>query len=209
MFFYISFLLCLPIIYLFHSKPTTTSTILENKTRFQPVLLISTNNIKYYPSNSAGGYEKLKEYAFIVLNFEKFWNRLCQQNRDGKANHSFVRRGKMGPKKTKKLFFYVTHPKKEIQGYADFIENITGEAKNLWETLGHESLLNTYDEYQDFLQGRTNSTFVRFKNLKEFPKPVTIKELAKIIKKQRMPQGGMYMTRKMPQQLLAAGNVTP
>jgi predicted transcriptional regulator len=139
------------------------------------------------------------------LNFEKFWKRLCSQNRAGKANHAFVRRGKMGPKNTKKLFFYVTHPWKDIQGYADFVERIAGDAKDLWQSLGHESLLNSYDEYQDFLQGRQKATFVRFKNLKEFPKPVTAESWARILGKKRMPQIGMYITKKTAHQLLSAG----
>jgi predicted transcriptional regulator len=151
--------------------------------------------------------KKLKNYAFVVLNLEKFWKRLCSQNRQGKQLHAFVRRGRVGPKNTKHLFFYVTHPRKEIQGYADFIERVTGDAKELWQSLGHESLLGSYDEYQDFLQGRKTATFIRFKNLREFPKPVTMTALAKIIGKQRLPQIGLYLTEPLANQLLSAGGV--
>ena len=147
----------------------------------------------------------MKNYAYVVLNLEKFWKRLCSQNRAGKSAHAFVRRGAVGPKNTKHLFFYVTHPHKDIRGYADFVERITGNAKDLWKSLGHESLLNSYDEYNDFLQGRKKATFVRFRNLKEFPKPIDTKSLAQIIGKERMPQQGMYITEKMAQQLLYAG----
>jgi len=45
------------------------------------------------------------EYAFILLNSEKFWNQLRRLNRAGKVLHAFVRRGKVGPKKTELLFF--------------------------------------------------------------------------------------------------------
>jgi predicted transcriptional regulator len=113
----------------------------------------------------------------------------------------------MGPKNTEKIFFYVTHPRKNIQGYADFVERVTGDPKDLWQSLGHESLLNSYDEYQDFLQGRKKATFVRFKNLKEFPKPVTAEMWARIIGKKRMPQIGMYITENKAHELLAAGGV--
>jgi predicted transcriptional regulator len=147
----------------------------------------------------------LKKYAYIVLNLEKFWKRLCSQNRAGKSAHAFVRRGAVGPKNTKHLFFYVTHPRKDIQGYADFVERISDNAKDLWKAFGHESLLNSYDEYNDFLQGRKIATFIRFRNLKELPKPVTTKTLAQIIGKKRMPQQGMYITEEMAQQLLSAG----
>lgn len=123
--------------------------------------------------------------------------------------HAFVRRGKVGPKTAEHLFFYVTHPRKDISGYADFIERVTGDAKELWQSFGHESLLNSYDEYQDFLQGRKTATFVRFKNLKEFPKPVGAKAWAKIIGKERMPQIGLYISEKTAHQLLSEGGVTP
>jgi predicted transcriptional regulator len=147
----------------------------------------------------------MERYAFIVLNFEKFWKRLCSQNRAGKKAHAFVRRGVMGPKNAKMLFFYTTHPHKDIRGYADFVERVAGDSKTLWETLGHESLLSSYDEYNDFLQGRKKSTFIRFRNLKEFPKPVTAKEWTKIIGKKRMPQIGLYITKETAQKLLSAG----
>ena len=147
----------------------------------------------------------MKNYAFIVLNLEKFWNRLCSQNRAGKQAHAFVRRGAVGPKNAKHLFFYVTHPRKDIRGYADFVERVTGNSKDLWESFGHESLLNSYDEYNDFLQGRKKATFIRFRNLKELPKPVKTKAMTQIIGKERMPQQGIYITEKMAQQLLSAG----
>jgi predicted transcriptional regulator len=147
----------------------------------------------------------LKKYAYIVLNLEKFWKRLCSQNRAGKSAHAFVRRGAVGPKNAKHLFFYVTHPHKDVRGYADFVERVTGNAKDLWKALGHESLLNSYDEYNDFLQGRKIATFVRFRNLKELPEPIKTKTLAQIIGKERMPQQGMYITEEMAQQLLSAG----
>ena len=149
----------------------------------------------------------MEKHAFIILNFEKFWNRLCSQNRTGKHIHAFVRRGAVGPKNAKQLFFYVMHPRKDIRGYADFIERVTGDAEDLWKTLGHESLLNTYDEYRDFLQGRKKATFIRFKNLKELPKPVTTKEMTQIIGKERMPQIGLYITEGMAHQLIAAGGI--
>ena len=92
----------------------------------------------------------MKKHAFIVLNLEKFWKRLCSQNRAGKFAHAFVRRGIVGPKNAKQLFFYVTHPHKDIRGYVDFVERVTGDAESLGKSLGHESLLNSYDEYNDF-----------------------------------------------------------
>jgi len=146
----------------------------------------------------------LKRYAFIVLNLEKFWKRLCSQNRAGKSTHAFVRRGVVGPKKAKILFFYVTHPHKEIRGFADFIERVTGDADNLWKSLGHESLLNS-DEYKDFLHGRKKATFIRFRNLRELPIPITTKVLSQVVGIERMPQMGLYLTERMAQILISQG----
>lgn len=139
---------------------------------------------------------KLNKFAFIVLNFENYWNMLCSKNRAGKVNHSFVRRGVMFPKNTKKIFLYVTRPRKEIPEYADFVEHVTGAAKNLWKSLGHESLLGAYDEYQDIMLGRKKATFIRFKNLKQFLKPVTPEAWTQIIGKKNATMG-MYITEKM------------
>jgi len=93
----------------------------------------------------------------------------------------------------------------DIRGYADFVERVTGNSRDLWETFGHESLLNSYDEYNDFLQGRKKATFIRFRNLKELPKPVDTKTLKQILGKERMPQQGMYITEETARQLMSAG----
>lgn len=111
----------------------------------------------------------------------------------------------MGPKNAKLLFFYVIHPHKDIRGFADFIERVTGDAENLWKSLGHESLLNSYNEYKDFLQGRKKATFIRFRNLNEFPNPVTTKVLSQVVGRERMPQMGLYLTERMANQLISAG----
>jgi predicted transcriptional regulator len=111
----------------------------------------------------------------------------------------------VGPKNAKLLFFYVIHPHKDIRGFADFVERVTGDAENLWKSLGHESLLNSYNEYKDFLQGRKKATFIRFRNLNEFPNPVTTKVLSKVVGIERMPQMGLYLTERMANQLMSAG----
>ncbi|MCZ2808325.1 MAG: hypothetical protein O2V44_03115 [Candidatus Bathyarchaeota archaeon] len=147
----------------------------------------------------------MKRYAFILLNLEKFWKRLCSQNRADKHAHAFVRRGVVGPKNAKLLFFYVTHPHKDIRGFADFIERVTGDAEDLWKSLGHESLLNSYDEYKDFLQGRKKATFIRFRNLRELPTRITTKVLSQVVGIEKMPQMGLYLTEKMAHQLILEG----
>lgn len=143
-----------------------------------------------------------ERYAFILLNNEKFWNQLCRQNRAGKALHVFVRRGKVGPKKAELLLFYVNHPLKEIRGVAEFIERITGDTDDLWNAYGNESCLKSYEEYVNFLQGRSKATFVRFKNLRELPAPIPTSVISKVTGIYRMPRSGKYIDKKTVNQLI-------
>jgi len=141
-------------------------------------------------------------YAYILLNYEKFWNRVCSRNRAGKALHAFVRRGKVGPKKTKLILFYVTRPSSEIRGVGEFIERITGDADDLWNAHGSETCLKSYEEYADFLQGRPKATFIRFKNLRELPTPIPANVISKFAGIERMPRSGKYINKKTVNQLI-------
>jgi predicted transcriptional regulator len=144
----------------------------------------------------------LEHYAYILLNIEKYWNRLCAQNKTGKNVHAFVRRGLVGPKEAKLLIFYVTSPHKEIRGVGDFIERIAGDADDLWNTYGHESLLESYEEYMDFLQGRTKATFIRFKNLRVLADPVPASVISQVTGIGVMPRMGKYITEEMAHRLI-------
>jgi len=144
----------------------------------------------------------LERYAYVLLNMEKYWNRLCDQNRTGKKVHAFVRKGYVGPKKAKILLFYVTYPHKEIRGIGDFIERITGDTDDLWNSYGHESLLESYEEYIDFMQGRRRATFIRFKNLRLLTSPIPASVISKVIGISRMPRMGKYITEEMALRLI-------
>lgn len=116
--------------------------------------------------------------------------------------HIFVRRGLVGPKNVELLLFYVTYPHKEIRGVGEFIERITGNSKDLWKTYGHESLLKSYEEYMDFLQGKEKATFIRFKNLRELPTPIPVNVIFQVTGIRRMPRMGKYITKEMLHQLI-------
>jgi predicted transcriptional regulator len=106
---------------------------------------------------------------------------------------------------TNNLFFYVTTPRKEICGYADFVKRKVGEATKLWKKLGHESLSSSYNDYPDFLQGRKQATFIRFRNLRELPIPITTKVLSQVVGIEKMRQMELYLTEKMAHKLLLEG----
>lgn len=141
-------------------------------------------------------------YAYILLSNEKWWNRLCSQKRAGKASHAFIRKGTVGPKQTELILFYVTYPFKEIRGFGDFVERITGNAGNLWKDYGQETCVKSFGEYLDFLEGRTRVTFIRFRNLHVLDTPVPASVISQVTGINRMPRSGRYINREMAHKLI-------
>lgn len=142
-----------------------------------------------------------KRYAYILLSDERWWNRLCERISRGGETHVFVRRNLVGPLKAQTLFFYVKHPIMQIRGVADFVERLAGDHKELWNTHGGETCIETFKEYVGFLQRREKATFIRFKNFRELENPVPIKVIRKILGVLRMPRGGKYINREKANQL--------
>jgi predicted transcriptional regulator len=143
-----------------------------------------------------------ERYAYILLITPKWWNRLCDRLEAGKTFHAFIRRGLVGPKKTNLLLFYVTRPFKEIRGFAEFVERVTGEADDLWRAYSGETSPRSYEEYKDFLQGRLKTTFIRFKSLKMFSQPISASVISQVVGIGRMPRGGRYISREIAQELV-------
>ena len=147
-------------------------------------------------------FQVSERYAYILLITPKWWDRLCDRFEAGKKLHAFVRRGLVGPKKTNQLLFYLTHPLKEIRGFAEFVERVTGEADHLWRTYRGETSPRSYKEYREFLQGNPKTTFIRFKNLKTLSQPISAKVIFRVAGVGRMPRGGRYISREIAQELI-------
>ena len=141
-------------------------------------------------------------YAYILIFDEKWWNRLCERNIKSNQIRVFVRRNRVGPLRTQKLFFYVKKPIMQIRGVADFIERSVGDYKELWNVYGDESYLRTFDEYVSFLKGRKTATFIRFTNFHELDSPVSMKAISKVLGVLAMPRGGKYLNRETANQLI-------
>jgi len=135
-------------------------------------------------------------YAYILISDEKWWNRLCERNRNNNEIRVFVRRNRVGPLKTEKLLFYVKKPIMQIRGVADFIERLAGDYKELWNMYGDETYLKTFDEYISFLKGRKTVTFIRFSNFHELNNPVSMKVISKVLGVPTIPRGGKYLNRE-------------
>ncbi len=144
----------------------------------------------------------IERYGYILLANEKWWKRLCSQNRAGKTIQAFVRRGLVGPKNTKLILFYVTHPLREIRGYATFIQRVTGDARDLWNIYSHEASLKSYREYLDLLQGRLKASFIRFKDLHELSTPIPARTISQLTGIERMPRSGTYISKEMAHELV-------
>jgi len=137
-----------------------------------------------------------EHYAYLLVEDEKWWNRRCTRNRTGNAVHAFVRRGKVGPKDARKILFYVKRPAKQMRGFAEFLERITGAKDELWNQYGSETVFESRDEYNSFVGGRSNVTFIRFKGMEEFEKPINSNDICAATGAKQMPQGGRYLARE-------------
>jgi len=137
-----------------------------------------------------------ERYAYILVEHQKWWNSRRNQSKKGLNTQAFVRRGRVGPKDAKTLFFYVKLPVGEIRGYGDFFERISGTPDELWNMYGSETVFESRDEYDNFVEGRNKVTFIRFKNLQEFEKPIGWKDLSAALGIKKMPNGGRYLSRE-------------
>ena len=126
---------------------------------------------------------------------------MCERNRNFKKSHVFIRRSRVGPVETEKLFFYVKKPLMQIRGVADFTDRVSGDYKRLWDLYGDETCLRNFDEYVKFLQGRKIVTVIRFKNLRELQVPISQRLMRDILGFSRIPRGGKYLNQEETRKL--------
>lgn len=137
-----------------------------------------------------------EHYAYLLVEDEKWWNRRISKNRLSSEAHSFVRKGKVGPKEARQLLFYVKRPAKQIKGMAEFVERITGTSDELWQLHGPETVFESRDEYDLFVDGRSTVTFIRFKNMEELEEPIDFNTISIGAGISKMPQGGKYLSKE-------------
>jgi predicted transcriptional regulator len=138
-----------------------------------------------------------ERYAYILLTAEKWWNRRCNQRNSGKIFQAFVRHGSVGPLSAEVLLFYVKNPVREILGKAEFVERVTGNAEELWNKYGEETVFESYDEYKEFMGDQSKATFIRFKNLHELEKPTPLKDILQKLGKSALARSGKYISQEM------------
>jgi predicted transcriptional regulator len=143
-----------------------------------------------------------EHFAYILVEEDKWWQRRCARNKTSSSVHSFVRRGKVGPKEASKLLFYIKLPARQIRGIGEFVERITGSKDELWNLYGSETVFDNKEEYQSFVQDRDSITMIRFKNLVELEKPIGFELLHAATSIKKMPNGGMYINQETMNQMI-------
>jgi predicted transcriptional regulator len=145
-----------------------------------------------------------ERYAFVMMIRDKWWQEFLRVHRKGKQIQSYVQGGWGVPKEASLLFFYVAKPIGEIAGYAEFVERKMGDAQDLWSEHGHESVLGTARKYFDFLNGKEKVSFIRFKNLQDAAKPITLNNLLMLLGAKRISRKGFYIDKKTAEKLKAS-----
>ena len=143
-----------------------------------------------------------ERYAYVLVEDERWWNRRRARNEIPGSVHSFVRRGKVGPKQAARLLFYIKLPVRQIKGVGEFVERIIGSKDELWNLYGAETVFQNKDEYDKFVSGRNSVTMIRFRNMEELDKPVDFKNFHAATGIKRMPNGGMYISREALSQMI-------
>ncbi|MDH5482013.1 MAG: hypothetical protein OEY22_03920 [Candidatus Bathyarchaeota archaeon] len=144
-----------------------------------------------------------EKYAFVMMIREKWWRKFCHLNREGKRVLSYVKRGWAVPKNTFLILFYVAKPVGQLGGHAEFIERKVGDADSLWVEHGDESVLESKEEYYEFIQHKERVSFVRFKNLQEAAKPMPLSDILKLLGKRRLSRKGFYISKETADKFIA------
>jgi len=144
-----------------------------------------------------------EKYAFVIMVKDKWWREFRRLHHKGKQVQSYVQGGWAPPKNTSLIFFYVTKPVAEIAGYAEFVERKVGDAEGLWKEHGHESVLNSKEQYFEFVKGKQRISFIRFKNLQEASKPIPLNKILMLLGVNRLARGGFYINKGTADKLIA------
>jgi len=144
-----------------------------------------------------------EKYAFVIMVKDKWWREFRRLHHEGKQVQSYVQGGWAPPKNTSLILFYVTKPAGEIAGYAEFIERKVGDAEGLWKEHGHESVLNSAEQYFDLVRGKQRVSFIRFKNLQEAAKPIPLNNILMLLGVNRLARKGFYINKETAEKLIA------
>lgn len=144
-----------------------------------------------------------EKYAYVMMIKEKWWREFIRMRREGKEFQSYVQRGLGPPKNASMLFFYVTNPMRELAGCAEFVERKAGNAENLWMEHGSESVLQSAEQYFQFVGNRNPASFIRFKEMREATNPIPLRNLLMLLGVKRLARRGFYIDKATAEKLAA------
>ncbi len=142
-------------------------------------------------------------YGYVMMIQGRWWKQFQHRHQQGKMFHSYVKTGRAHPKNTTLILFYVAKPVGQVAGYAEFVELRVGNALELWAEHGGESALGSKEQYEAFIKGRERVAFIRFKNLHEATKPVSLSDLLMQLGRRRLARAGFYIDRETAEKLIA------
>jgi len=83
--------------------------------------------------------------------------------------------------RARKAIFYIKKPVMQIQVAAELVEQVKGDSKEMWVRYGKGSCLKSEEEYNSFIQGRDELTFLTLKSFSELSEPRTGEEISMIL----------------------------
>jgi predicted transcriptional regulator len=117
--------------------------------------------------------------------------------------HSYVQKGLAPPKQASLILFYVTKPVGEMAGVAEFVERKAGEAEDVWRQHGDETVLASKGKFKEFVGDGKNASFIRFKNLREASRPVSLSNALLLSGIKRFSRKGFYIEQEVAEELLS------
>ena len=143
-----------------------------------------------------------RKYAYVMMIRDKWWNEFHRRLHAGKQVHSYVRVGLAPPRDAKLIFFYLVKPVGEIVAYADFIERKAGDSEEMWMNYGGESALKTKEQYEEFVGGKKEVSFIRFRNLQEAANPIGLNDFLMLLGMKRLSRKGFYVDKEVADKLV-------
>jgi len=143
------------------------------------------------------------ERAFVMMIKDRYWKSFVDRHQQGKQVHSYVQKGLAPPKHASLILFYVTKPVGEMAGVAEFVERKAGEAEDIWSQHGDESVMASKGKFKEYIGDGKKASFIRFKNLREASRPVSLSNALLLMGVRRFSRKGFYIEQEVADELIS------
>jgi predicted transcriptional regulator len=90
-----------------------------------------------------------------------------------------------------------------MAGVAEFVERKAGEVDDIWKQHGDESVLSSKGKFREFIGDGKKASFIRFKNLREATRPVSLSNALLLLGVRRFSRKGFYIEQEVADELLS------